>query len=490
MGKLIDLIGKKFGKLLVLNISPKLDTYFNVHWECLCDCGTSCTVRGSSLKNGHTTSCGCAKNAIDETNNQYGLLTVTGRAITTHPASTLHWNCSCACGTHIVARSDTLRRGEKTSCGCDKIPPKRIRHVDETGKIYGNLQVVKISSKKGQGQSKALYWDCICVCGNHVTTRGIYLRNNTITSCGCAVKLPYIDETGNRYGKWTVNALSEKRGKHGQIYWKCTCDCGNQREVLAGSLRNKYSTSCGCQESHQGPKTLIDERGNKYEKLTVIDRNYEKSSSKAYWNCSCACGKKCVMRADKLRSGHAKSCGCLSTFNEMGNVYGKLTVESADQFKGREQHWWCRCQCGNLVSKRGVDLRNGKAKSCCRSCMASNNFYQNAINELIRATKQSARLRNFEYTLTREDHEKIAASDCFYCGRPPSNEMRTYRTKRLRLKYSGIDRINSMKGYTLDNVRPSCITCNVAKADMSEHEFISWIQKISTHLKTNYGPSS
>lgn len=51
MSKIIDLVGKKFGKLLVLNQSAT--RLRNVlAWNCLCDCGNAKTVTGADLRTG------------------------------------------------------------------------------------------------------------------------------------------------------------------------------------------------------------------------------------------------------------------------------------------------------------------------------------------------------------------------------------------------------------------------------------------------------
>ncbi|MED3562284.1 HNH endonuclease [Bacillus xiapuensis] len=58
MGKLIDLINNKYGKLKVI----KKDNSYNgkeTKWICLCECGNYHSVRGADLKNGKTKSCGC-----------------------------------------------------------------------------------------------------------------------------------------------------------------------------------------------------------------------------------------------------------------------------------------------------------------------------------------------------------------------------------------------------------------------------------------------
>lgn len=47
------LYGKRFGRLLV----QKFAGYSK--WLCLCDCGNTCIVDGSKMKNGYTSSCGC-----------------------------------------------------------------------------------------------------------------------------------------------------------------------------------------------------------------------------------------------------------------------------------------------------------------------------------------------------------------------------------------------------------------------------------------------
>jgi hypothetical protein len=47
------------------------------------------------------------------------------------------------------------------------------------------------------------------------------------------------------FGKLTVLSNYGK-AKDGQTIYLCKCDCGNETKVLAGNLRRKNSTSCGC----------------------------------------------------------------------------------------------------------------------------------------------------------------------------------------------------------------------------------------------------
>lgn len=51
-------IGKRYGKLVVIDFFGN-DKYGSALWKCKCDCGNECVVRGTDLRNGSTSSCGC-----------------------------------------------------------------------------------------------------------------------------------------------------------------------------------------------------------------------------------------------------------------------------------------------------------------------------------------------------------------------------------------------------------------------------------------------
>lgn len=56
---MIDLIGKKFGRLSVIGQEGRYNT--DKLWLCECDCGNKAIVSGCNLRNGSTKSCGCIK---------------------------------------------------------------------------------------------------------------------------------------------------------------------------------------------------------------------------------------------------------------------------------------------------------------------------------------------------------------------------------------------------------------------------------------------
>lgn len=57
--KIINLVGKRYGRLVVIEKADSLKGH--ARWRCKCDCGNECVVHGSSLRSGNTKSCGCYK---------------------------------------------------------------------------------------------------------------------------------------------------------------------------------------------------------------------------------------------------------------------------------------------------------------------------------------------------------------------------------------------------------------------------------------------
>lgn len=57
----IDLISKRFGKLLVLEDTGKRKSRRPIY-KCICDCGNICEILGKYLLSGDTKSCGCYNN--------------------------------------------------------------------------------------------------------------------------------------------------------------------------------------------------------------------------------------------------------------------------------------------------------------------------------------------------------------------------------------------------------------------------------------------
>ena len=63
---ILDLIGKRFGRLLVLN-RVENNKWGSSQWLCQCDCGNEVIILGNSLSRETTISCGCFKKEQEKT---------------------------------------------------------------------------------------------------------------------------------------------------------------------------------------------------------------------------------------------------------------------------------------------------------------------------------------------------------------------------------------------------------------------------------------
>ena len=118
-----EMSGLKFGKWTVIKRSkkPEKSKSKTIYWECECECGKIKSIDGSSLRVGKSLSCGECSRGIDLTGKIFGRLTVVNREkdIKNKKYSFWYWNCTCSCGKKdIIVISRSLINGNTTSCGC------------------------------------------------------------------------------------------------------------------------------------------------------------------------------------------------------------------------------------------------------------------------------------------------------------------------------------------------------------------------------------
>lgn len=133
--------------------------------------------------------------------------------------------------------------------------------------------------------------------------------------------------------------------------------------------------------------------GQNFNYLTVIEGPIIKNK-KTYWICKCICGNIKEIRADQLKSGATKSCGCYKnnifiennkirqTLDLTNKKFGKLTaLEKTEQRKNGRVVWKCKCDCGNIIYTDTHSLQEGRINSC--GCLISKG--ENKISQLLQA---------------------------------------------------------------------------------------------------------
>ena len=120
---------------------------------------------------------------------------------------------------------------------------------------------------------------------------------------------------GLRFGRLTV-LHSEGKNKIGQYFWRCKCDCGNEKVILGHSLCRGGTRSCGCLEKESRDAHIAkirhspaDHVGKKYGRITVEELYVADRKSRAKGRCDC--GSAWEGPFGPLVNGKTLSCGCL-----------------------------------------------------------------------------------------------------------------------------------------------------------------------------------
>lgn len=145
---------------------------------------------------------------VDLLGRRFGRLTVVEKTAETHDRYRL-WRCRCDCGGEILADTRRLQRGSVRSCGCDQKPKKPKPAIPTengtlllTGQRFGRLTALRPTERRGRNGS--IYWLCRCDCGRETEVTADRLLYGNCKSCGClqaeqrsqiAARLHLVDDT-------------------------------------------------------------------------------------------------------------------------------------------------------------------------------------------------------------------------------------------------------------------------------------------------------
>lgn len=82
--------------------------------------------------------------------------------------------------------------------------------------------------------------------------------------------------------------------------------------------------------------------------------------------------------------------------------------------------------------------------------------------------RSRARWQELAMDISFDQFVGLTPFPCYYCGGDRSDTW-------------GLDRVDSALGYVMENVRPCCRRCNLAKNNMTELEFRTWATALAKH---------
>lgn len=154
MSKVLDLVGRRFGKLVVQHRTT--NKHGKSRWHCICDCGNTSDVLGSSLISG-TESCGCLKKTHFKnlTGLSFNSITIEDY-VGKNTSNCFIYKMKCNCGNSFVAEGNDISSGKIKSCGC-----KRYEHsvnkmkLDPKKSLYKSLY----NDYKVKAKSRDIYFE-------------------------------------------------------------------------------------------------------------------------------------------------------------------------------------------------------------------------------------------------------------------------------------------------------------------------------------------
>lgn len=216
---------------------------------------------------------------------------------------------------------------------------------DLIGQKFGLLTVLKLNEektqeskdrrKRGEITKSWVYWDCVCECGKKTVVTTQKLEQGHTVSCGCfRLKYDWNNIVGKTFGKWTVLKLITNKT------YLCQCECGTIKEVDGYNLVRGLTNDCGCNRLQKlEERNEVDLIGQKFHRLTVIEKGEIDKFGKRTWKCQCECGSITYVITSLLVGGHTQSCGCKNSKNNalIFNYCTELKLEPI-----REKSFYCK----------------------------------------------------------------------------------------------------------------------------------------------------
>ncbi len=122
---------------------------------------------------------------------------------------------------------------------------------------------------------------------------------------------------------------------------------------------------------------VIDMTGKKVNRLTVIKRGANSTTGKAMWVCKCDCGNIVTVWGSNLRNNHTQSCGCLQRERTISasTVHGMTCSKMHNDWKAMRQ------RCLNPKHRRFNDW-GGRGITICQEWKDSFQAFYDYVSQL------------------------------------------------------------------------------------------------------------
>ncbi len=244
--------------------------------------------------------------------------------------------------------------------------------------------------------------------------------------------------------------------------------------------------------------------GKRFGKLVILESFLEKTkgnyvTGRVRCNCDCGTNNFITYRSAVIRpNGGTKSCGCLAAsrrINLVGQRFGLLVVTKRAKTLNKNNKyisvWLCKCDCGSIVTIPTYSLigKGNKTKSCKCAWKRTGNKSPlfKGIGEISGNYLTRLKRRDLKIEVTLEQIWNLFLKQNRKCALSgleiDFGDQSVIVSKRKQT--ASLDRIDSSKDYTIDNIQWVHRDINWMKSDYDDDYYIKMCKIVANHNKNH-----
>jgi len=202
----------------------------------------------------------------------------------------------------------------------------------------------------------------------------------------------------------------------------------------------------------------------------------------------CFCGNTFETLPQSIFAGLTRSCGCKQKLKqeEVIKKFSNRKLKLLSEFKNTRQKVQIKCFCGKIFETKVGSVLQGLTKSCGCLCKTGPNIhshkwngYEGISGSFWNVIKHGAKIRKLEFRITIQDAWELFEKQNRKCALSDMDISFSKTQKEQNTTTASLDRIDSSKGYTKDNIQWVHKTVNIMKNKFIEKDFINICKRIT-----------